>query len=248
MQHIGITERAIGGGDQAMRQLKAGLPVRSAPPNQMHFQILRGGPGTFGKTLAGSHIQRSVIRSEIHAPYYLPSWYFWQADNVPSWVCTKQGYNAEVPRMDINSVRLANLQRLIDERFDGRKATLAAAIGKQPDYVSRWFSKRAKHRRNISAASARAIERAAGKPPGWMDTATRQNSEVREMEAPYGRIDVSLLERVIRLVEETEQELGNRKSPAAKAAIIAQGYEKQAAEAHQTDRDKIRRIFLSVTD
>lgn len=70
--------------------------------------------------------------------------------------------------MDVKEARQAALQLLLDEDIGperGRKSRLAARIGKSPAQISQWIS----GYRSIEEETAREIERAAGKPPRWMD-------------------------------------------------------------------------------
>lgn len=71
--------------------------------------------------------------------------------------------------MRIEELRLLNLTYLIDTDFGGNKAAFAAHINKNPSYVSRWYSKSDKHKRNIGGDTARDIEKACGYQDGWLD-------------------------------------------------------------------------------
>jgi hypothetical protein len=70
--------------------------------------------------------------------------------------------------MDIRDIRLARLQQLLVDHKDN-KAALARSLKKHPAQVSQWFS----GIRTITEDSARDIEKAAGKPKGWLDTPTQ---------------------------------------------------------------------------
>lgn len=70
--------------------------------------------------------------------------------------------------MDINEIRRENVLLLIEKEFNKKKNKFAEAIGKQPSYVSRWFSS-GKQRRNIETETARMIELKLKLQPGWMD-------------------------------------------------------------------------------
>jgi SOS-response transcriptional repressor LexA len=71
--------------------------------------------------------------------------------------------------MDISEIRRRNLRLIIDQRFAGTAAELARAIGKQPSEISRIFSSKCTHRRNVGSRLARRIEAVLGKETGWMD-------------------------------------------------------------------------------
>jgi hypothetical protein len=90
--------------------------------------------------------------------------------------------------MDIYSRRVANLDRLIAERYEGNQASFADAAGLKPPQVNRWLSKTTSDPRRITENSARGIERAIGLPTGWMDEdrAKRSTHAVEEVRAPYG--------------------------------------------------------------
>jgi SOS-response transcriptional repressor LexA len=89
----------------------------------------------------------------------------------------------------IYDIRQQNLKFLIEEKFDGSQSRLAEQIHiEQPSFISRLLSINPKTRKNIGANLARKIERAAGKPPYWLDQSrgwdgTRAISEA-EIEGP----------------------------------------------------------------
>ena len=75
------------------------------------------------------------------------------------------------PDQRIEDVRHENLLTLIDEfgvkhGQRGAAAKLAEAAGINPGYVSQLKTKR----KGIGAMTAAALEKAGGKPAGWMDT------------------------------------------------------------------------------
>lgn len=74
--------------------------------------------------------------------------------------------------MDIHAIRRANLQRLIDERFDGVQARLAHAIRRPANYVWRLLSD-GPHAKSLGEELARAIEEATGVPRYWLDDQAR---------------------------------------------------------------------------
>src|SRR5574340_388887 len=71
--------------------------------------------------------------------------------------------------MDIYDIRREQLQRLIDERFDGTTKRLAEALDMPPPQIHRWRSTTAKDKRRMEWESARNIESKLGLPDGWMD-------------------------------------------------------------------------------
>ena len=71
--------------------------------------------------------------------------------------------------MDVHQTRRANLRWLIENECEGVAANLARTLGIQATQLSRIFSENARHRRNIGARFARAIEQATSKRRGWMD-------------------------------------------------------------------------------
>jgi DnaJ-domain-containing protein 1 len=67
--------------------------------------------------------------------------------------------------MDTNEIRRVKLRQLIDERYDGKVARLAAFLDMKPPQLHRWLS----GGQGVHENSARAIERDCGLPPGWLD-------------------------------------------------------------------------------
>lgn len=82
--------------------------------------------------------------------------------------------------MDASDYRRMNLLALIDEcggrRFGGVNA-LAEKIGSNPSHISALISP-ATSRRNVGPNLARRIEKAFGKPRGWMDHPHTNDDEV----------------------------------------------------------------------
>ena len=79
--------------------------------------------------------------------------------------------SASVSLMDVTRVRLLNLDLIIKEKYQGKKSHLAEALGIKASYVSRYYTNKPSHKRNISNEMARQVERAADMPHGWMDAA-----------------------------------------------------------------------------
>jgi hypothetical protein len=108
--------------------------------------------------------------------------------------------------MDISEIRLNNLNKVLDEHFQGVKAHLANAIGVSPNNFSRYSSTNPKHRRTISDDIAREIERVIDLPRGWMDVAHQELPEPQtrpvENGAEHKRYKVLLeLGKLIELAE-----------------------------------------------
>ena len=77
--------------------------------------------------------------------------------------------------MDARSIRVANLQRLVDEERarGGTLDTLAAraqSSGKTLSQIVNGTLLPSGNPRGVGHALARQLEHAAGKPPGWLDT------------------------------------------------------------------------------
>lgn len=67
--------------------------------------------------------------------------------------------------MNIEETRIANLQRLIDERFEKTASKLALAIGRQSGYLSRVLNRK----KGFGEDFARDIERILELPRGHLD-------------------------------------------------------------------------------
>ncbi len=71
----------------------------------------------------------------------------------------------------ITQVRRDNLERLINERFGGRKKDFADAMNySQPGLVSRYLSTKPGTKKNIGSTVARKIELVCKLPENWMDS------------------------------------------------------------------------------
>ncbi len=71
--------------------------------------------------------------------------------------------------MDIRDIRRIRIRQLIDEKFNGVGADFAARVDKSPSYISRLFTKKGIHHRNVSDAMARIFEERCGLEPGYLD-------------------------------------------------------------------------------
>lgn len=81
--------------------------------------------------------------------------------------------------MDNPTRRLINVEKIIDERFNGNKSKFADAIGKSASYVQRWFMKEG-DRRNISNTTARQIEEMLKLPNSWLDNDHEHRDDLEE--------------------------------------------------------------------
>lgn len=71
--------------------------------------------------------------------------------------------------MDIKEIRRARVRQIIDRDFGGTDSEFAHRIGRQPSYISRIFTDKPEHRRNIGEGLARKIEIECGLEPGYLD-------------------------------------------------------------------------------
>lgn len=73
--------------------------------------------------------------------------------------------------MEIFDVRQRRLRELMRRDYSGKQKLLAAAIERDPNYVSRLLSN-GKHRKNLAEELAREIETKLKLAPGWLDRET----------------------------------------------------------------------------
>lgn len=104
--------------------------------------------------------------------------------------------------MDIYDIRRAQLQRLIDERFEGNATAFARALDMRAPQVHRWRSTTSKQACGMEWESARSIEEKLQLEDGWMDNP--------EASAPLRRFSEAEMELSIRLTREAEDEVGKR--------------------------------------
>ncbi|MDI2595366.1 XRE family transcriptional regulator [Pseudomonas sp. N3-W] len=71
--------------------------------------------------------------------------------------------------MEIKDIRRARVRQIIDRDFGGKDADFAARVDKQPSYISRLFTDKAEHLRNIGEKMARDFEKRCGLEPGSLD-------------------------------------------------------------------------------
>jgi hypothetical protein len=111
-------------------------------------------------------------------------------------------------RMDLADNRRSRVRQLIQSRFQGVAAQFAAAIGRSPTQVARWFMAKP-HKRDIGEKIARDIEKRLALPRGWLDSEDNNHSA----QQPLGiyAIDLQkqqqLLDLFDHLSEEQQEEL-----------------------------------------
>lgn len=81
--------------------------------------------------------------------------------------------------MDISELRKIRLRQLVAERFGGVDASFAAAIERQPSYVSRLFATN-RHSRGIGEKFARDVESKLGLEIGWLDRPLEAHEQPKE--------------------------------------------------------------------
>jgi hypothetical protein len=81
--------------------------------------------------------------------------------------------------MNLSDIRLQNLLALLDEAFGGRQVELAKRMGRSQAQIAQWKS----GYRKIHEDSARSIERAGGKPRGWLDELHADNKGLSVQDA-----------------------------------------------------------------
>ena len=77
-------------------------------------------------------------------------------------VISLKGNAVSNTQMDVREIRRTRLRQLIDSRFGGVDAALAAHIGISASYLSRIFTNKVEHRRNLGEKLARDIEKQCG--------------------------------------------------------------------------------------
>lgn len=93
--------------------------------------------------------------------------------------------------MDIQDIRRANLAALIAERFSGNKSALAAAIDRQPSYISSCLAEPGKNQKSFGEKFARHIETSLGLPLGALDTAPGNDTPERRalLKSAIGKLE-----------------------------------------------------------
>jgi hypothetical protein len=99
--------------------------------------------------------------------------------------------------MTIDEIRVANLRRILADRWDGRSVNLARAIGAKQIVISRCLSGSASAR-NMGDRLARRIEIASGLEPGWMDSI--HTHEKDDVFAAFMSLSVDAQEQVAAMI------------------------------------------------
>lgn len=81
--------------------------------------------------------------------------------------------------MDIQEIRRTQLKEIIKQHFNGVASSFAQKIDKEPSYISRIFTEKEEHRRNIGESFAREIEQKLGLPYLFLDTLKTSIQEPR---------------------------------------------------------------------
>lgn len=98
--------------------------------------------------------------------------------------------------MEIKDIRRARVRQIIDRDFGGKDADFAAKVDKQPSYISRLFTDKAEHLRNIGEKMARDFEQKCGLELGSLDRplseAELSSGTVSDAAQPRIQVDVPL--------------------------------------------------------
>lgn len=135
--------------------------------------------------------------------------------------------------MDISEIRKIRLRQLIDERFGGVDAALAAALEKQPSYISRLFSTN-RHSRGMGEKFARDLEVKLGLDSGWLDRPldVSERPPVKQAEIQYQLEPVGVWD------DETPLEDGEVELPFLKEVELSAGSGRTAI--HEAGSRKMR--------
>lgn len=120
---------------------------------------------------------------------------------------------------DIQTVRKKNLRALIKE-FHGPTALAKLLRYSGPSYLSQMIGPH----KPVTEKTARAIEKATGKPTGWLDT------DHDAMPPPLHKPDTALLSTVVLAVGAATDAAGLRLATPALAELIALAYEDTLAK------------------
>jgi hypothetical protein len=74
-------------------------------------------------------------------------------------------------------IRRANLQALIDDKYEGNRAAFCRAAGKNPNLINLILTKNPDHQRGIGEKLCRDIEKALQLPEGWLDQRSPGNTD-----------------------------------------------------------------------
>lgn len=141
--------------------------------------------------------------------------------------------------MKPSELRRIRIRALIATRYNGNQAAFAAAIGRSPSQVNRWFMT-SEHKRDIGEAVARDIEAKLELPRLFLDADAEQPLEVRQplqlysiapdeqarLLALYDRLThdqrsqfIDELEALVRANEAVVREVGPRLNPPTDAYV-----------------------------
>ena len=84
--------------------------------------------------------------------------------------------------MENSEIRLANVELIIQKKFGGKKIRFADALGRHSTYISTWWSKDPKRKRNIGNKVAREIERKFNLDRGWLDVIHQSHADLESNE------------------------------------------------------------------
>jgi len=90
--------------------------------------------------------------------------------------------------MDIDEIRLININHAIDKYCGGVRSELARRMGRDPSSIARWWLK-SKHKRKVGYDSAREIETALSIKQGWID---QQHTEAEKEDDAIKRLELQL--------------------------------------------------------
>jgi hypothetical protein len=84
----------------------------------------------------------------------------------------KQDHMSQKPIPSVAEIRVLNLIRLMNEKFDGRQSNLSRAIERKPDYIWRVLNRK----KGFGETLARDIEKLLALPDKWLDDAANSTS------------------------------------------------------------------------
>lgn len=89
-------------------------------------------------------------------------------------------------------LRRVNLQKLVDDRFQGNKAALSRAAEIHPNHVNLVLTPNKKHQRNLGEGLAREIEKKLGLAEGWLDEEHAASEREETIQTPWVKPDERL--------------------------------------------------------
>lgn len=103
---------------------------------------------------------------------------------------------------DIYDIRRANLRKILEDIYEGRAVTLAGRLNKQPNQITRIFTREEKSRRNLGDALAREIEEVSGLDYGWLDHVHTVPDDESFRSLPEGEQKAAIYNELANLSEE----------------------------------------------